>query len=211
MASLITSTIPSSTAAALSTTTTSLPDGTITTPIATLTTPFTPPAVSNCHPLWETTSVLTGLWDQDDHWTITTAQALISGPAADAQFQACQPSGWADVVSQSRYVFSPAVCPSGWTAYELTTFVSSAAFSTRRPLTASSAYCCAEGFSLDGGGQGIVTLHTAWNIIWEASDTSTLSPEPPKLTSGMATSTRVRGAVLLRVLLLAVEEGVQQQ
>ncbi|CAK7207074.1 hypothetical protein SEUCBS139899_009882 [Sporothrix eucalyptigena] len=36
---------------------------------------------------------------------------------ANPSFTACQPSGWANVAPRLRNSFSPAVCPSDWTAY----------------------------------------------------------------------------------------------
>ncbi|KAL3482637.1 hypothetical protein BJX62DRAFT_245699 [Aspergillus germanicus] len=45
---------------------------------------------------------------------------LVSDPANEG-FTTCQPSGWGSVVPESRFSFSPAVCPSGWAAWEIGT------------------------------------------------------------------------------------------
>jgi hypothetical protein len=63
---------------------------------------------------------------------LVTAHIALSN-SADPRFATCQPSGWAAVPPASRFSFSPAVCPSGWTAYDLGTTAASV----------STAYCCA--------------------------------------------------------------------
>jgi len=64
--------------------------------------------------------------------TVYKVRVLVSDPA-DPQFTTCQPPGWpANVASESRFDFSPAVCPSGWTAYGL-----------RATDATSHGYCCA--------------------------------------------------------------------
>jgi hypothetical protein len=37
------------------------------------------------------------------------------------EFTSCQPSGWDSVTPESRFSFSPAVCPSGWATWEIGT------------------------------------------------------------------------------------------
>ncbi len=63
--------------------------------------------------------------------TAYEASITVSDPA-DPRFAACQPPGWASVAPESRFSFSPAVCPSGWTAYDLDTVGD-----------VSTAFCCA--------------------------------------------------------------------
>ncbi|KAH8659816.1 hypothetical protein BX600DRAFT_551376 [Xylariales sp. PMI_506] len=98
-----------------------------------LTTPFVPPR--NCTTQFYTTKFITSLGA-----STTTVKVLVSGPA-DAQFSACQPSGWGE--GTSSFAFSPAVCPSGWTAYDL-----GAAGPVTFTQTLSTAFCCASGFKL---------------------------------------------------------------
>jgi hypothetical protein len=66
-------------------------------------------------------------------WTNSTVTLpVIIQDTADPRFASCQPPSWASRVPESRFSFSPAVCPSDWTAYALG--VAADAIST--------AYCC---------------------------------------------------------------------
>ncbi|EJT71769.1 hypothetical protein GGTG_11023 [Gaeumannomyces tritici R3-111a-1] len=117
-----------------------------------LTTPFVPPP--SCGDIWTTTtSVTAGTSGGDAARTVI----MVMSNTADPRFAACQPPGWDAVPTESRFIFSPAVCPSDWTAY---------AFSTRSlweawPLRSSDsttftstlhsytvAHCCARSFTL---------------------------------------------------------------
>jgi hypothetical protein len=138
---------------------------------------------------------------------------VLASDTADPRVSACQPSGWADVVPSSLWTFSPAVCPSGWTAYKLATDLAGPELSTY-----SSAVCCSSGFELglpavnfrlenfdpkcfrslsgvsspaaSGHGTGAtrvftdgLQIHQAWVVRWADQDTITLSPQPPALTN----------------------------
>lgn len=108
---------------------------TATSPLLALTTPFI--QSPSCADVFVTTSVISSFYWND--YSTTTIKVLASDPA-DPRFPSCQPSGWGSVAPQSRFSFSPAVCPGGWTAYELSaseTDVSSTSIST-----VSTAYCC---------------------------------------------------------------------
>lgn len=99
--------------------------------ILALTTPFIQP--SRCGAISSTTSVITSFfWG---NYTETTLQIVISD-TADPRFSTCQPTGWTDVVPESRFSFSPAVCPNDWTAYQLE--ATGAEFKS----SISTAYCC---------------------------------------------------------------------
>ncbi|KAK3942447.1 hypothetical protein QBC46DRAFT_447868 [Diplogelasinospora grovesii] len=182
-------------------------------PLAALTTPFNPPSSSSCASIFDVTRIK--LLFNDSEQIVT---ALVSN-AADPRFAACQPTGWA-----GRFSFSPAVCPSAWTYYELSQTVVQIITEGKASSTYSTAYCCASGFTPqvslrsfaiptidvpcvgtlssgqppitarlnptdDSGGasttivtQGAV-VHQAWHVSWAESDTSTLSPSLPALTS----------------------------
>lgn len=96
-----------------------------------LTTPFSQP--NDCTDVFSTTDIVTSFWWGD--YSETTLHVSVSGPAG-SHFASCQPSGWADVVPERRFSFSPAVCPYGWTAYELGPITT-----LDPPIT--TAYCCA--------------------------------------------------------------------
>lgn len=86
-----------------------------------LTTPFQQQTGCNSH--FTTTSFIS----TDNNGTTYTVPLVIS-----EQVNSCYPSGWDSVVPESRLCFSPAVCPSGWTYYEM----------EENSVTASTAYCC---------------------------------------------------------------------
>jgi hypothetical protein len=103
-----------------------------------LTTPFVQPPT--CSDIFSTTSI-TRSWTTVSYSSFSYSTVIITGYITvsnrdDPRFAACQPSGWAEVPTQSQFSFSPAVCPSGWTAYGLDTTAA----------TVSTAYCCASGY-----------------------------------------------------------------
>ncbi|KAH6628875.1 hypothetical protein F5144DRAFT_580364 [Chaetomium tenue] len=155
-----------------------------------LTTPFVPPP--SCTDQFITTSYTS---------QSSVVIVLVSGPA-DPQFATCQPSGWD--AGKNSLEFRPAVCPSGWTAYDLG--LTSFDVDTLHWAPLSSAYCCSRGFSLseaysliegisyracfqtiDGGATTAsapssgLRVHNAWRIAWESSDITSMSPTPPQL------------------------------
>lgn len=99
-----------------------------------LTTPFV--QQPSCTDIWELTTVSTLTYGS------STTYAVLASNSADARFASCQPSGWANVVTQSRFSFSPAVCPSGWTYYDMAATIVATAPTGPFP-THSAAYCCA--------------------------------------------------------------------
>lgn len=100
-----------------------------------LTTPFVQPP--SCTNLFATTSLVSSFnWND---YSETTVQIVFSDPA-NPQFASCQPSGWDNVAPESRFSFSPAVCPSGWTAYDVV--ASETDISSTSLSTVSTAYCC---------------------------------------------------------------------
>jgi hypothetical protein len=85
-----------------------------------LTTPFKQPRGCDSH--WERTSILSTEGDT------STVPVLLSKAVPS-----CYPSGWEDVVPESRWNFNPAVCPSGWTYYDM---------AEDRAMGVSTASCC---------------------------------------------------------------------
>ncbi|KAK3390747.1 hypothetical protein B0H63DRAFT_519961 [Podospora didyma] len=179
-----------------------------------LITPFAQPP--SCSEIFSTTSLVSSFWW--NQYSTTTVQILASADA-DAEnappgfASTCRPPGWnTNVPLTNRFSFSPAVCPSGWTAYKLQTA------EMAWPIT-STAYCCDRDYRLewptsDLSISGIaspacfknlgttflpgsspsspssllfpngIQVHNAWHISWAASDTSSLSPPPPDLACG---------------------------
>jgi hypothetical protein len=113
---------------------TSVAPTTIATKLLALTTPFV--QRPECASVWDLTSV-----SSNSDGTSTTITILASD-AADARFASCQPSAWDNIVPTSRFSFSPAVCPSGWTYYAMASTESIAA-NEKDISTYSTAYCCA--------------------------------------------------------------------
>lgn len=114
-----------------------------------LTTPFVPPETLSCADQFITTSFFTS-----HNYTSQTLYVQASVPAAP-NFAACQPAGW-DRNRSTMLQFSPAVCPSKWTAYllapskmqsETSIFFNSTKFETGTTTftpykTVTTAYCC---------------------------------------------------------------------
>jgi len=99
-----------------------------------LTTPFVPPP--GCADQFITTSYTS--------WSSIIIPVLASGPV-DSRFASCQPSGWN--AGNASFHFSPAVCPSGWTAYALGGTVSYVEDPTTTSVTTfSTAHCCSRYF-----------------------------------------------------------------
>ncbi|KAH6952206.1 hypothetical protein DER45DRAFT_636509 [Fusarium avenaceum] len=172
-----------------------------------LTTPFQQQTGCNSH--FTTTSFISS----DNTRTTYTIPLVIS-----EQVNSCYPSGWDSVVPESRLCFSPAVCPSGWTYYEM----------EENGEMASTAYCCDSGYSFlrtdnivsdilstacgrwmsdnamgvnsDDGKHMTVedtfAVHEAWVITWMSDDTSTLTPSLPTLTSAKRVPTWTPGEVI---------------
>jgi len=89
-----------------------------------LTTPFVQPPGCDSH--FTLTNVPTYINNRDD---VTSMISVLSSlPVAS-----CYPSGWDTVMSQSRFRFSPAVCPHSWTYYEMAGLSS---------IPISTAFCC---------------------------------------------------------------------
>ncbi|KAK1764331.1 hypothetical protein QBC33DRAFT_497975 [Phialemonium atrogriseum] len=174
-----------------------------------MTTPFVQPP--DCTDVFSTTDIVTSFyWG---NYSETTLHVSISGPDG-SRFTSCQPSGWANVAPQSRFHFSPAVCPSGWTAYHLEPF------QTVTPAI-TTAYCCAseigETPSVPTTAEGTVSettvseatvteralltyypngvaVHNVYEITWQASDRPTLTPMPPDIPCNDTLRTWVPGS-----------------
>ncbi|KFX87783.1 hypothetical protein O988_09293 [Pseudogymnoascus sp. VKM F-3808] len=186
-----------------SSTSLSKPGGTATNVLA-LTTPFV--QKPDCESIWALSHVSS--YEDDGH---LTSVAFLASDADDERFTSCQPPGWASVVPASRFSFSPAVCPSNWTYYDM-------ASTTNAGTTFTTAYCCASEFYprsyyldppylatgvpcwRDARAGDVSSLlaqaHEAWHISWAASDTSTLSLALPEITSGMHVYSWVPGETI---------------
>ncbi|OBT53310.1 hypothetical protein VE04_06278, partial [Pseudogymnoascus sp. 24MN13] len=76
---------------------------------------------------------------------------------SNLSFTQCHPQGWDEVVPESRFHFSPAVCPDQWTAYylkDVNVDIQTPSLSRR----ATTAPCCASGYNLDNPGVTIQGL-----------------------------------------------------
>lgn len=96
-------------------------------PIA-LTTPFA--QAPNCADIFATTTfdVSSTFWANHTRTTIPVTFSNV----ADPRFAACQPPGWVNRPPNRRFEFSPAVCPSDWTAYRV----------GRTGASVTTAHCC---------------------------------------------------------------------
>ncbi|KAK2035411.1 hypothetical protein LX32DRAFT_688714 [Colletotrichum zoysiae] len=169
------------------------------TSLLSITTPWVQPP--DCETYWSTTTSWRTVEDPAEPWVLT-----VSAPAAS-----CNPSGWDRFGPESRLHFSPGVCPEGWLYHTM----------AERGLS-STALCCQSGFN-NAGYYGDVTLlgsrncvkygwvteydsaasvqtsrhtaivHEAWEVTWAASDTATLTPKLPTLTSYMVVPTWTPG------------------
>ncbi|ERS95375.1 hypothetical protein HMPREF1624_08253 [Sporothrix schenckii ATCC 58251] len=141
-----TTTVAATTTAAITATGTSLP--------VALTTPFVQPG--SCSDIFSTTNFFVGASGFAEEY-ITVAVS----DATDPQFTACMPSGWGDLAATRRFEFSPAVCPSGWTAYNLrSTALTTALSGTTSYAGLTTAYCCASNDHL-GWFDSVKGLHNA--------------------------------------------------
>ncbi|KAK3897131.1 hypothetical protein C8A05DRAFT_20042 [Staphylotrichum tortipilum] len=153
--------------------------------ILALPTPFIQP--TTCTDIFSISVLTITVGEKDNHVTTSTAAFTLSD-VSDPRFTSCQPPGWAGVVPESRFTFSPAVCPSGWTAYMLAS-----------ESQLNMAYCCARYQSPTCILEVILTQlagspHSAYHISWQAPDTATLTPQPPAITCPQGISTWVPGS-----------------
>ncbi|KAF6793051.1 hypothetical protein CSOJ01_14020 [Colletotrichum sojae] len=149
--------------------------------------------------------------DCETQWLTTTTSWTMYGPSVEAQAiilsapaASCNPPGWDRFGPESRLRFSPGVCPKGWIYHDMAEDGSTGA---------STAFCCQSGFSNDKAmyytfygsrdcvqnawmtafdsaastttSKYTVMMHEAWAVTWDATDTSTLTPKLPTLTSSM--------------------------
>lgn len=116
-------------------TSTTLTTTTTTTATAALTTPWVRPAsCSHGHTTTRFTGTTITLGSSYPYTTVTSNVAIIY---SENYRDECLPTGWDvnfGIDGNSRIVFSPGVCPSGWTAYNL----------QARSYGASTATCCSE-------------------------------------------------------------------
>ncbi|KAL2810105.1 hypothetical protein BJX63DRAFT_434625 [Aspergillus granulosus] len=140
-----------------------------------LTTPFVPP--ESCIDQFRTTSYISSFrWNS---FSTTTLRVLVSEEA-----ESCLPSGWDGRGSELR--FSPAVCPSAWTAYDLGGTVSVERSLVTRSKTVSTAFCCSSGFTLSYL-SGIPIPDTAANACFQPIPTT--APSPSSTTTDPDTQT----------------------
>ncbi|KAJ0124419.1 uncharacterized protein J7T55_005757 [Diaporthe amygdali] len=173
-------------------------------PIA-IRTPFVQP--QDCKTQWKTTTVPASVVSG----TTIMTPILISEPAAT-----CYPSRWDEVTPESRLSFSPGVCPEGW-VYNAMAEDGSSAASTAFCCNSGFSYLGFPGYALvtslvpnrcgkfarnieddaeDSSDTNLgksVMVHQGWAITWAASDTATLTPKLPTLTSSMRVPTWTPG------------------
>ncbi|KAL8337075.1 hypothetical protein RB601_008535 [Gaeumannomyces tritici] len=132
---------------------------------AALTTPFTAPP--SCDDIWiKTRGSFVATFATNHSKTTHLWVTITASNQADPRFAPCQPPGWdagptgatGTTTHDGILTFSPAVCPSGWTAWWLGhTYVPSVTgigiFTTTTYRTISTANCCAPGFTFGYPGQ----------------------------------------------------------
>ncbi|KAK4220701.1 hypothetical protein QBC38DRAFT_462306 [Podospora fimiseda] len=101
-----------------------------------LTTPWTRP--SYCTDLFTTTSTITTVGGTQN--PITSTIPLVLPDTAHPSFSLCHAPGY----DLHNYSFSPGVCPSGWTAYNLASSWTTATYT-------SFAHCCDKGYTFGYG------------------------------------------------------------
>ncbi|EGX88715.1 hypothetical protein CCM_08761 [Cordyceps militaris CM01] len=105
-----------------------------------LTTQFVPP--SQCTPVQNWTPATVAVTLGDSQGNTTYSQILL--PVTNAQFSACQPSGWNHINSSYLFSFSKAVCPSGYNYNQLSDLFNN---QPNTETIRTTAYCCPSGFS----------------------------------------------------------------
>lgn len=166
-----------------------------------MTTPFSTP--TECNGRFSPATTVTSTprsWETQTTW-VWAVEFSSTSPG-------CEPSGLGATkeFTKTEARYSPAVCPSGWTAYNI------GAYTTDGMKTAAveySATCCASGFDLNshnGPGYAVqgnsdcvqtvspttniysdghatvslaLRLHKPWRVTWKADDVTKLSPAPP--------------------------------
>ncbi|GLI73037.1 hypothetical protein PoHVEF18_001235 [Penicillium ochrochloron] len=167
-----------------------------------LTTPYVQP--SGCTSAFQLTTITTS------YGTTVTTITVLASEAAATGFSACQPSGWDSGSTTDLFTFSPAVCPQDWTYYEMSStkkysaaYCCASGFDFRAPWyalpTAALSPACAR--TIKSGDTTITAplwsqtdimgtftegmiVHRAWHVSWAESDTASMSPSLPPLTSG---------------------------
>lgn len=119
------------------------------TSVLAMTTPFM--QQPSCTDIFSTTFVI-----ENFNFNSTLTASIAVSDQADPRFTVCQPSGWASVIPESRFSFSPAVCPSGWTASDIQT--------TGTSITA--AYCCARCANFDPVDVPSLLTDTVYCLQW---------------------------------------------
>ncbi|KAM3440706.1 hypothetical protein NHJ13734_003163 [Beauveria thailandica] len=104
-----------------------------------LTTPFVPP--SQCTPVQNWTAATAPVTLGDSIGSTIYSQILL--PVTDAQFSACQPSGWNNINSTYWFSYSKAVCPSGYNYNQLSDLFNN---QPNTETIRTTAYCCPSGF-----------------------------------------------------------------
>ncbi|KAJ2976897.1 hypothetical protein NQ176_g4678 [Zarea fungicola] len=102
---------------------------------------------------------------------------IVTSDASNPRFSSCQPSAW----DQAHFSFSPGLCASSWTYWDMSATVSGTA-------TVSQAFCCAPKYTLKEAEEGqrirqcalsnstandgiaVELRHDAWFVEWQPSD-----------------------------------------
>ncbi|OAA58693.1 hypothetical protein ISF_06476 [Cordyceps fumosorosea ARSEF 2679] len=105
-----------------------------------LTTQFVPP--SQCTPVKNWTAATVSYTLGDSEGNTTYPQILV--PVTNAQYSACQPSGWNNINSSYLFSYSKAVCPSGYNYNQLSDLFNN---QPNTETIRTTAYCCPSGFS----------------------------------------------------------------
>ncbi|KAL8415003.1 hypothetical protein RB594_006000 [Gaeumannomyces avenae] len=172
---------------------TAMSSATTATSFAAMTTPFVQAA--SCADLWSTSTIVTRGAGRNS--TSVTLPILVSD-TTNPRFATCRPPGMNKTAPEDHLTFSPAVCPSGWTGYQLS--LRSTALSVLQPSTSVSLYtfttaqCCAPGFTLGWSGAPGYPDDLPNSVSTRISPACWKVP-PRTLSSSTATTTRSDEAV----------------
>ncbi|KAK4120427.1 hypothetical protein N657DRAFT_161697 [Parathielavia appendiculata] len=128
----------------------------------------------------------------------STYVTVVASCPADPRFSACQPPGWDSGGEGSSFQFSPAVCPSGWTAYNLGGTVSwvrhGASMNLITSKTFSTAYCCSSGFTYSHYHDLLIDGFSRTPLACFANTTDTAAPTATASPAGSPHRLRVHNA-----------------
>ncbi|OAA76609.1 hypothetical protein LEL_06293 [Akanthomyces lecanii RCEF 1005] len=172
-----------------------------------LTTPFVPP--TQCTPVQSWTAATVTMTLGDSFGNTTYPQILL--PVTNAQYSACQPSGWNNIETSYRFSYSKAVCPSGYNYNQLSDLFNN---QPNTETIRTTAYCCPSGFSytmfydrdiVGVSGANCIktttlspTTQTTTTTISPGSASSTTTGSASSTTTGPTSSTTKPGALAAR-------------